>query len=51
VLHSFTGMVMLIPAFAMLWGLGWLLNRLVDEVDDDDAGDVEEKSEAKEMVG
>ncbi|NLF31289.1 MAG: exosortase/archaeosortase family protein [Planctomycetes bacterium] len=50
VLHSFTGMVMLIPAFAMLWGLGWLLNRLVVEVDDEE-GDVREQPEAKEVAG
>jgi exosortase len=25
ILHTATGMLMLIPAFAMLWGLGWLL--------------------------
>ncbi len=52
VLHSFTGMVMLIPAFAMLWGLGWLLNRLVVEVDEDeDADDVGGDAEAKEVTG
>ena len=50
VLHSFTGMVMLIPAFAMLWGLGWLLSRLVVEVDDED-DDVGEHPGAKEMAG
>lgn len=32
VLHSFTGMLMLIPAFGMLFGLGWILHRLFVEV-------------------
>ncbi|MFW6154559.1 MAG: exosortase/archaeosortase family protein [Planctomycetota bacterium] len=50
VLHSFTGMVMLIPAFAMLWGLGWVLNRLVVDVDDE-ADEADQASEAKEMAG
>lgn len=35
-LHSFTGMIMLIPAFAMLWALGWVLNRLFLEDNADD---------------
>lgn len=33
-LHSFTGMLMLIPAFGMLYGLAWLLRRLVIEEDE-----------------
>jgi len=40
VLHNFAGMLMLIPAFGMLWVLGWLLNRLfvdVEEEEDDQA--------------
>ena len=40
VLHNFAGMLMLIPAFGMLWVLGWVLNRLfvdVEEEDDDQA--------------
>ncbi|NQU75256.1 MAG: exosortase/archaeosortase family protein [Planctomycetes bacterium] len=36
VLHNFTGMLMLIPAFGMLYGLGWILNRLFVEVDEDE---------------
>jgi exosortase len=36
VLHTFTGMLMLIPAFGMLFGLGWVLNRLFVEDDEDD---------------
>jgi exosortase len=29
VLHTFTGMLMLIPAFAMLYLVGWVLNRFL----------------------
>ena len=36
VLHNFTGMLMLIPAFGMLWALGWLISRLFIEVEDDE---------------
>ncbi|MBL7133730.1 MAG: exosortase/archaeosortase family protein [Phycisphaerae bacterium] len=37
-MHSFTGMLMLIPALLMLWGLNWLLQSLfvADEEDDRD---------------
>ncbi len=40
-MHSFTGMLMLIPALLMLWGLGWILQRLfvADEQEDDDEED------------
>lgn len=33
-MHDFTGMLMLIPAMAVLWGIGWLLRHLVVDVDD-----------------
>jgi len=43
-MHSFTGMLMLIPALAMLWGLGWLLRRLfVADEDDDDEDEEDDK--------
>jgi exosortase len=37
-MHSFTGMLMLIPALLMLWGLGWVLQSLfvADEQDEED---------------
>lgn len=39
VLHAFTGMIMLLPAFAMLFALGWLLQRLfVDDEQEEDEG-------------
>ncbi len=42
-MHSFTGMLMLIPALLMLWGLGWVLQGLFvadgqDEEDQDEDG-------------
>jgi exosortase len=42
-MHSFTGMLMLVPALLMLWGLGWLLQSLFvadgqDEQDQDESG-------------
>lgn len=49
-MHHFTGMLMLIPALAMLWGLGWILQHLF--VADEQAGDEEDgqgsASDAKE---
>ena len=39
-MHEFMGLVMLIPAFALLWALGWLLRKLLveeDEVETDPA--------------
>lgn len=36
VLHTFTGMLMLIPAFIMLWVLGWVLGRLFVETPSDE---------------
>jgi len=36
VLHTFTGMLMLIPAFGMLYLLGWVLNRMHTEDDDEE---------------
>ena len=36
-MHEFTGMLMLIPAMAMLWALGWLLRHLIVEVDEAEA--------------
>ncbi len=41
VLHKFAGMLMLAPAFGMLFILGWILNRVYVSVDDDDDGDDE----------
>jgi len=41
VLHNFTGMLMLIPAFAMLWGLGWVLSHLFVESDEGDDDEIE----------
>lgn len=35
-MHSFTGLLMLVPALLMLWGLGWLLRGLF--VEDDEEG-------------
>ncbi len=32
-MHTITGLVMLLPAFGMLWGLGWILKKLVVEED------------------
>ena len=54
VLHTATGMLMLIPAFAMLWILGWLLegaswigNRLFEpDVETDEDGKGSEKAAA-----
>jgi len=34
-MHTFTGMLMLIPAFGLLWLLGWVLRAMVVEEDDD----------------
>jgi len=33
-MHTFTGMLMLIPAFALLWVLGWILRAIVVEAED-----------------
>jgi exosortase len=38
-MHSFTGMLMLIPALLMLWGLGWILQHLFVADDKDDKDD------------
>jgi len=38
-MHSFTGMLMLIPALLMLWGLGWILQHLFVADDQDDKDD------------
>jgi exosortase len=37
-MHSFTGMLMLVPALLMLWGLGWILQHLfvADDQDEDE---------------
>ena len=42
-MHSFTGMLMLIPALLMLWGLNWLLQGLFVADDDDDEQDAQDK--------
>ncbi len=34
IMHEFTGMLMLIPAIGMLWGMGWLLRHLFVDVDE-----------------
>lgn len=44
-MHEFTGMLMLIPAFAMLWLLGKLLNAVY--VEDEDTGDEDEPHTAE----
>lgn len=46
-MHEFTGMLMLIPAFCMLWLIGWILNGFsrVDE------GDAEEEKGGGEVAG
>ncbi|KKK60632.1 hypothetical protein LCGC14_3022430, partial [marine sediment metagenome] len=36
-MHFFAGLVMLIPAFGMLWALAWLLRNLFVEVTEDQA--------------
>jgi exosortase len=38
-MHGFTGLVMLVPAFGLLWGLGWVLQRLVVEEEEPEDGD------------
>jgi exosortase len=50
VLHTFTGMLMLIPAFAMLWILGWVLGHLFVEADDDDDAKQPEGSATEEAA-
>ena len=49
-MHHFTGMLMLIPALAMLWGLGWILQHLfvADEQDEQDEGENGLPDDAKE---
>ena len=44
-MHSFTGMLMLIPALGMLWCVSWLLRSLfvADEHDDEDDDEQDEK--------
>ena len=38
--HTFVGMVMLVPAFFLLLGVGWVLDQIfVDDPDDEDAGE------------
>lgn len=36
-MHTITGLLMLVPAFLLLWLLGWVLKKLVVEVDDEPA--------------
>jgi exosortase len=43
-MHDFTGILMLVPAFAMLWAVGWVLQGLFIE-EDDDAPDHAERKE------
>jgi exosortase len=55
-MHSFTGMLMLIPALAMLWGLGWILQHLFvaddqDDKDDDGEGLPEDAREGPALTG
>ncbi len=49
-MHSFTGMLMLIPALLMLWGLSWLLQSLfvADEEEEKDGYDKGLPSSAKD---
>lgn len=37
-MHRFTGMLMLVPAFALLWLLSWILRRIFVEEADESAG-------------
>ena len=36
-MHTFTGILMLIPAFLMLWALAWVLRNFLIDVDEDEA--------------
>ena len=44
-MHNFMGLVMLIPAFLMLWAVGWLLQHLFVE-EEDQPGDAQPSEEA-----
>ncbi len=48
-MHEFMGLVMLIPAFIMLWLLGWLLQSIFVEADDDEDADGDQ-SQAQEVT-
>lgn len=42
-MHDFTGILMLIPAFLLLWLTGWILNHVfVEDDDEEDAPDAED---------
>ncbi|MEL7239619.1 MAG: exosortase/archaeosortase family protein, partial [Planctomycetota bacterium] len=45
--HAYVGLFMLIPAFFMLLGVGWMLDQMIIEDDDDDAGDNVAASDGK----
>ncbi len=44
-MHEFTGMLMLVPAFLMLWMVGWILSSLYIEVDDEDSPEADAPAE------
>ena len=55
-MHSFTGMLMLIPALLMLWGLGWILQHLFvadeqEEQDEDGKGLPDDAKEGSPLTG
>lgn len=41
-MHTFTGILMLIPAFLMLWALGWVIRSIFVDADEDETESVEE---------
>lgn len=45
-MHKFMGLLMLIPAFGMLWAVGWLLQNLFVEEEEDPAEDAPPPKEA-----
>lgn len=46
-MHSFTGILMLIPAFGLLWLLGWVMRLIFEEVDEEDPAAPAPSEEAK----
>jgi len=53
-MHSFTGMLMLIPALLMLWGLGWILQHLFvadSHEEEDEEGPPGEAKEGSALTG
>ena len=48
-MHTVTGLLMLVPAFALLWVLGWILKKLVPE--EDEAGEHDRPAAASDSGG